>query len=66
MTWHANLNDEEPNCFVIKFASFKCVVNQCCLITSFLKHVLKLDLSLVMACVKLSCGNHVKALMDEL
>jgi hypothetical protein len=66
MTWRANLNDEEPNCLVIKFVSSKCVVNQCCLITSFLKHVLRLDLSLVMAHVKLSCGNHVKALVDEL
>jgi hypothetical protein len=66
MTWYANLNDEEPNCLVIKFASSKCVVNQCCLITSFLKPMLKLDLSLVMAHVKLSCVNHVEALVDEL
>jgi len=66
MIWRANLNDEEPNCLIIKFVSFKCVVNQCCLLTSFLKHVLRLELSLVMAHVKLSCGNHAETLVDEL
>jgi len=55
MSWCTILNGEEPNCLVIEFVGFKCVVNQRCLTTGFLKLVLRPYFPLVMAHVKSSC-----------
>jgi hypothetical protein len=41
-------------------------INQCCLATSFLKLMLKLDFSFVMVHVKLSREESTKGLVDEL
>jgi hypothetical protein len=65
MNWCVDLNDEEPKCLVIKFASSRCVVNQCCLTTRILKLVLRRNFPLVMVHVKSNCVNHVKVLVDE-
>jgi len=41
MSWCAILNGEELDCLVIEFVGFKCVVNQRCFTTSFLKTCVK-------------------------
>ncbi len=66
MSWCAILNGEEPNCLVIEFVGFKCVVNQLCFTIGFLKHVLRPYFPLVMVHVKSNCGNFAKALVDEI
>jgi hypothetical protein len=66
MSWCTILNGEESNCFVIEFVGFKCVVNQHCFTTGFLKLVLRPYFPLVMVHVKSSCENSTKALVDEL
>jgi hypothetical protein len=58
------LNGEELDCLVIELVVFKCVVNQHCLTTSFLKLVLRPYFPLVM--VQSSCEIFAKALVDEL
>jgi hypothetical protein len=52
MSWEVDLNGEEADCLVIEFSNSKYFMNQHCLVTCDVKHVLRLDFPKVLAHVK--------------
>jgi hypothetical protein len=63
MSWCKDLNDEEVDCLIIEFVGAKFFVNQDCLATSVLKHVLRPYFLLVMVHPKSSCEDSTQALV---